>query len=138
MLARAQEVEPTAEQENGNLILSLDCRPVSRGKTLRSKDHYLDDTEKRLALADLVRTSHRKLKELNASPLFPEAHQRMTAPTNEWTRERIAVGLLAPDIQKALLTGTALANLDPEKLLSRDMPLDWEGQRKFLGFASTF
>jgi DNA invertase Pin-like site-specific DNA recombinase len=138
LLARAQEVDPTAELENGHLILSLDARPVSRGKTLRSNDHYLDDKEKRLALADLVRTSHRKLKELNASPLFPEAHQHMTAPVNEWTRERIAVGLLAPDIQKALLTGTAPPGLDPEKLLSRDIPLDWEGQRRFLGFASTF
>ena len=136
LLARAQEVDPTAELENGSLVLSFDGRPVSRGKTLRSKDHYLDDTEKRLALADLVRTSHRKLKDLNASPLFPDTHQHMTAPINEWTRARIAVGLLAPDIQKALLTGTAPANLDPEKLLSRDMPLDWQGQRKFLGFIS--
>jgi len=61
-------------------------------------------------------------------------HQQMTAPINEWTRERIAIGLLAPDIQKALLTGTAPAGLEPEMLLSRDIPLDWDEQRKFLGF----
>jgi hypothetical protein len=134
LLAKAQEIDPTAELADGNLILPLDARPISRGRTLRSKDHYLDDTEKRLTLAELVRTSHRKLQELNASPLFPEAHRQMTAPTNEWTRERIAIGLLAPDIQKALLTGTAPAGLEPEMLLSRDIPLDWEGQRKFLGF----
>lgn len=134
LLAKAQKIDPTAELADGNLILSLDARPISRGRTLRSKDHYLDGTEKRLALAELVRTSHRKLQELNASPLFPEAHQQMTAPTNEWTRERIAIGLLAPDIQKALLTGTAPVELEPEMLLSRDIPLDWEGQRKFLGF----
>ena len=48
----------------------------------------------------------------------------------------IAVGLLAPDIQKALLTGTAPPGLDPEKLLSRDIPLDWDGQRTFLGFTA--
>ena len=72
-------------------------------------------------LAELVRTSHRKLTELNASPLHPEM------------RERIAIGLLAPDIQRALLTRKAPLGLDLEKLLSRDMPLDWEGQRKFLG-----
>ena len=59
----------------------------------------------------------------------------MKAPINEWTRERIVVGLLAPDIQKALLQGTAPAGLDPERLLSRDMPLDWEAQRQFLGMA---
>ena len=73
------------------------------------------------------------LTELNASPLHPEMHEHMSTPINEWTRERIAIGLLAPDIQKALLTGKATLGLDPEKLLSRDMPLDWEGQRKFLG-----
>lgn len=133
-LAKAQKIDPTAELADVNLIISLDARPISRGRTLRSKDRYLDDTEKRLALAELVRTSHRKLQELNASPLFPEAHQQMTAPTNEWTRERIAIGLLAPDIQKALLTGTAPVGLEPEMLLSRAIPLDWEGQRKFLGF----
>ncbi len=52
--------------------------------------------------------------------------------------ERIAVGLVALDIQKALLIGAAPPGLDPEKLLSRDIPLDWEGQRRFLGFASAF
>ena len=56
---------------------------------------------------------------------------------DEWTRERIAIGLLAPDIQRALLTGKAPLGLDPEKLLSRDMPLDWEGQRKLLGMKDT-
>ena len=74
-----------------------------------------------------------KQTELNASPLHPEMHEHMSTPINEWTRERIAIGLLAPDIQRALLTGKAPLGLDPEKLLSRDMPLDWEGQRKFLG-----
>lgn len=74
-----------------------------------------------------------KQTELNASPLHPEMHEHMSTPINEWTRERIAIGLLAPDIQKALLTGKATLGLDPEKLLSREMPLDWEGQRKFLG-----
>lgn len=47
---------------------------------------------------------------------------------------RDRVSLLAPDIQKALLTGTAPEGLEPEILLSRDIPLDWDEQRKFLGF----
>jgi site-specific DNA recombinase len=134
LLAKAQEIDPTAELADGYLALSIDAGPVSRGRTLRSEDHYLDDTEKRRALAELVRTSHRKLRELNASPLFPEAHPQMAAPKNDWARERIAIGLLAPDIQKALLTGSAPKGLEPELLLSRDIPLDWDEQRKFLGF----
>jgi len=84
-------------------------------------------------MADLVRISHRKLRELNASPLHLDYHDRMVAPANEWTRARIAIGLLAPDIQKALLQGTAPPHLDPDRLLARDIPLAWEEQRRFLG-----
>ena len=133
LLAKAQQIDPAAKIDNDDLLLSLDARPVRRGKSVRSTDSFLDAPEQQRVLAELVRTSHRKLTELNASPLHPEMHEHMSTPINEWTRERIAIGLLAPDIQKALLTGKAPLGLDPEKLLSRDMPLDWEGQRKFLG-----
>ena len=133
LLAKAQQIDPAAKIDNDDLVLSLDARPMRRGKSVRSTDCFLDAPEQRRVLAELVRTSHRKLTELNASPLHPEMHEHMSTPINEWTRERIAIGLLAPDIQRALLTGKAPLGLDPEKLLSRDMPLDWEGQRKFLG-----
>ena len=133
LLAKAQQIDPAAKIDSDDLVLSLDARPVRRGKSVRSIDCVLDAPEQRRVLAELVRTSHRKLTELKASPLHPEMHEHMSTPINEWTRERIAIGLLAPVIQKALLTGKAPLGLDPEKLLSRDMPLDWEGQRKFLG-----
>ena len=133
LLAKAQRIDPAAKIDSDDLVLSLDARPLRRGKSVRSTDCFLDAPEQRRVLAELVRTSHRKLTELNASPLHPEMHEHMSTPINEWTRERVAIGLLAPDIQRALLTGKAPLGLDPEKLLSRDMPLDWEGQRKFLG-----
>jgi hypothetical protein len=133
LLAKAQQIDRTAKIHDDDLVLSLDARPVRRGKLVRSTDCFLDAPEQRRVLAELVRTSHRKLTELNASPLNPKMHEHMSTPVNEWTRERVAIGLLAPDIQKALLSGKAPLGLDPEKLLSRDMPLDWEGQRKFLG-----
>mgnify|MGYP000892576235 FL=1 len=133
LLAKTQQIDPAAKIDSDDLVLSLDARPLRRGKSVRSIDCVLDAPEERRVLAELVRTSHRKLTELNASPLQPEMHEHMSTPINEWTRERIAIGLLAPDIQKALLSGKAPVGLDPEKLLSRDMPLDWEGQRKFLG-----
>lgn len=133
LLDKAKKIDLAAKIEDDDLELLLDACAVRRGKTLRSKDRFLDAPEQRAALAELLRTSHRKLKELNASPLHPEMHEHMSTPINDWARERLAIGLLAPDIQKALLTGKAPLGLDPEKLLSRDMPLDWEGQRKFLG-----
>ena len=137
LLAKAQQIDPASKIDNDDLVLSLDARPVRRGKSVRSTDCFVDAPEQRRVLAELVRTSHRKLTELNASPLHLEMHEHMSTPTNEWTRERIAIGLLAPDIQKALLTGKAPLGFDPEKLLSRDMPLNWEGQRKFLGMKHT-
>jgi site-specific DNA recombinase len=134
LLGRAQHlVDPDARLVDDELAISIDARPTRRGRTVRAKIHMLGDPEQRALLADLVRTSHRKLRELHASPLHPDQHGGMVAPANEWTRARIAIGLLAPDIQKALLQGTAPPNLDPERLLSRNIPLDWHAQRRFLG-----
>ena len=39
----------------------------------------------------------------------------MSVPNNAWSRDRVAIGLLAPDIQKALLQGKAPADLDPDR-----------------------
>ena len=54
----------------------------------------------------------------------------------EWTRARIVIGLLAPDIQKAILQGTAPKGLDPDLLFARDFPLDWGEQRQMIGMSA--
>jgi DNA invertase Pin-like site-specific DNA recombinase len=136
LVSRAQQINTGARIVGDQLHLTLDARPTRRGKTVRAKIHLLDNAEQRQVLADLVRASHRKLAALNASPLASDRHQHMDAPGNGWGRDRIAIGLLAPDIQKALLQGTAPADLDPDRLLSRDMPLDWGEQRRFLGISA--
>lgn len=136
LVGRAQEIDPKANIVENQLRLSIDAKPVRRGKTIRAKVHLLDDSEKRQVLADLVRIAHRKLTQLNASPFDLEQHQQMAVPNNEWTQKRIAIGLLAPDIQKALLQGTAPAELDPELLLSQNLPMEWAEQRRFLGMSS--
>jgi site-specific DNA recombinase len=130
---RAQQIDPAACIVGDQLQLSIDATPTRRGKTVRVKVHLLDDAQQRQVLADMVRTAHRKLTQLNASPLDPHRHGQMTAPGSEWNRRRFAIGLLAPDIQKALLQGTAPADLDPDRLLAADLPLGWAEQRKFLG-----
>jgi len=134
VLGRLQHhIDPKARIDGADLLLTLDARAARRGKTLRAKEHLRDASDHRTILTDLVRASHRKLHELSASPLNPASHAAMRSPNNEWSRVRIPVGLLAPDIQKALLQGTAPPNLAPDRLLSRDLPLDWNEQRRFLG-----
>jgi len=131
LLGRIQHhVDRNAEFEGSNLKMSIDARPARRGKTVHSKVHLLDEAEQRDVLANLVRTAHRKLTELNASPLNVERNSEMQVPANEWTRSRIAVGLLAPDIQKALLNGTVPVEFDPDRLFSTDLPLNWDEQKK--------
>lgn len=137
LLGRAQHhVDPGAKMEGTELTVSIDVRPLRRGRTVRPRAQLLDDCEQREVLADLVRTAHRKLIELNASPIHPEAHANMKVPANDWTRARIAIGLLAPDIQKAILQGYAPTGFDPDVLLARDFPLDWDEQRKLIKTAA--
>lgn len=136
LLGWAQQIDPKAQITDNQLRLAVDAKPVRRGKTIRAKVHLLDDVDKRQAFADLVRTAHQKLIQLNMSPLDPEQHCHMKVPNNDWTKRRIPVGMLAPDIQKALLQGTAPTTLDPDRLLSADMPLNWGDQRRFRGMAS--
>jgi len=84
-------------------------------------------------LAELVRKSHALLIRLNASPLAPEHHGQMTVPVNDWSRQRVAIGLLAPDIQKMLLQGKAPPHITPDMLVSRDLPMDRDEQRRMFG-----
>ena len=135
LLGRAQHhVDPGAKIAGTELTVSIDVRPLRRGRTVRPRAALLDDCEQREVLADLVRTAHRKLSELNASPLHLEGHANMKVAANDWTRARMVIGLLAPDIQKAILQGTAPQGLDPDLLFARDLPIAWSDQRQFLGF----
>ena len=134
LLGRVQHhVDQAARINDEELILAIDARSAKRGRTVHSRALLLDETEQREVLANLVRTAQRKLVNLNISPLHPDRHADMQVPENEWTRSRLVIGLLAPDIQKALLLGTAPKGLDPDVLLSRGFPIDWSEQRELLG-----
>lgn len=137
LLGRVQHhLDHDARIDGNNLTMSIDAQPVRRGKTVHSKAHLLDEAEQRDVLENLVRTAHRKLIGLNVSPLHPDRHAEMQVPSNDWTRSRVVVGLLAPDIQKAFLSGSAPKAFDPELLQSRDISLDWNEQRRLLGMST--
>jgi site-specific DNA recombinase len=132
MLIRAQAIDAQAQISGDILTMTIPNQAIRRGKTIAATN-ILDDAERRKLLAEQLRKSHDLLKRLNASPLEPEHHHQMSVPNNEWSRQRIAIGLLAPDIQKLLLSGKAPTQLTPDMLIGRDLPMDWEEQRRVFG-----
>ncbi len=129
LLARAQTIDPAARLDDMALTLSIAIPPPRKGRTLSNPDTAMLGGDTRTELAALIRTAHQRLGEMDASPHLPETHPDMKAPASEWIRKRIAIGLLAPDVQKALLAGTAPANVTAEWVLAQDWPLDWQAQR---------
>lgn len=128
-------IDPDAKQDDGHFTFSIEIPAGRRGRTIAPKPHRSVRSECQENLADLLRTAHRKLAQLDASPIDPGRHQHMRAPADAWTRARIAFALLAPDIQKALLQGSLPAPIDPDQLIATDLPLDWNEQRRMLGLA---
>jgi hypothetical protein len=90
-------------------------------------------TDIKADLAALVRTAHQRLDEISASPMAPSERSDMKAPATDWIRRRIVIGLLAPDIQRMLLTGGAPYHVTPEWMLSQEWPVDWGAQRAIFG-----
>ncbi len=133
ILLRAQTIDDDAKISGEVLTISIANQAIRRGKTLTAAANIVDDAERRRMLAELVRKSHVLLTRLNASPLAPEWHGDMTVPVNEWSRQRMAIGLLAPDLQKMLLQGKAPPHITPNMLVSRDLPMDWDEQRQMFG-----
>ena len=58
-----------------------------------------------------------------------------TAPASPYDRTILRLGLLAPDIQQAILHGRQPRSLNLEALRKVDIPLAWSAQRERLGFA---
>jgi DNA invertase Pin-like site-specific DNA recombinase len=133
MLARAQVIDPDAIIAGSLIKLSVQSTLVHKGKSVRSPDAAMMGSDGKSELAELVRTAHRYLAKMNASPQSPTNHAVMSAPATEWIRRRIVVGLLAPDIQKGMLAGTLPAHVTAHWVLAHDWPLNWDEQRRMIG-----
>jgi len=100
-----QQLDPGSDIHDGRIVFRLDIPAARKGRTVTPASRQRQSREDTASMADLVRAAHRKLAEHGASPLDPGRHNAMRAPADAWTRDRISVGLLAPDIQKAMLEG---------------------------------
>lgn len=128
-----QQLDPRAKRDGDTLAFEIVIPAGRKGRTIKPGTPRLSNPDAGLGLIDLVRIAHRRLTELDASPQRTDRHSAMRAPVDAWTRQRLAIGLLAPDIQKALLQGTSPGAFDAETLLAMNFPLDWNEQRKMLG-----
>ncbi|MFN4359040.1 recombinase family protein [Sphingopyxis alaskensis] len=133
IISRAELIDADAKIDGDILRISVPLPPDRSGRTKQSPGQTMVGAETKADLATLVHTAHRRLDEINASPIMPSAHSQMTAGATEWIRQRIVIGLLAPDIQRALLTGSAPDHVTPEWMLKQEWPLDWAEQRKLVG-----
>ena len=133
LLRKAELIDADAKIDGSTLLISVALPPDRRGRTKQSPDKGMVSTDIKADLAALVRTAHLRLDEISASPLGPTDHSRMKGPATDWIRQRIVIGLLAPEIQRALLTGGAAAHVTPTWMLSQDWPIDWEAQRAMFG-----
>ena len=133
VLRKAELIDPDARIDSDILYLTVALPADRRGRTKRSPDTAMVAGDTKAQLAALVRKAHKRLAEMKASPLEPMSHSEMTAAASEWIRRQSGIGLLAPDIQKALLTGTAPAHVTADWMLAQEWPVDWEAQRRMIG-----
>lgn len=136
LLRKAELIDANAKIDGSTLHLSVALPPDRRGRTKASPDKGMASTDIKADLAALVRTAHQRLDEMNASPIATSGHADMKGPATDWIRQRIVIGLLAPDIQRALLTGDAPGHVTPEWMLSQEWPVDWSVQREIFGRAA--
>lgn len=86
-----------------------------------------------LALATLLKSAHAMLSRYKASPLDLASHVDAEAPVNQRDGRLMSLGMLAPDIQKAILERRAPAALTAHKLLAADLPITWAVLRRSQG-----
>lgn len=110
------------------LRLIIDRKPVfRRGK---SADFGIAATPPNSDGAALLRKAHQLLEDHSMSPLFSGGYSNAQSPS--WQRQRriMALGLLAPTIQKSVLRGAFPIRAD--EVFAEPLPLAWADQAKSL------
>jgi DNA invertase Pin-like site-specific DNA recombinase len=113
--------------ERHRILVIVDRQPVFRGGTASGALVFGAQHENGIAV---LRSAHRLLQEHSMTPAEPERHQQARAPS--WQRQRrvIALGLLSPGIQKAILQGKAGIRVD--RFMTEPVPLAWADQKSIV------
>lgn len=125
---------------DGAIRLICDVIPVFRGGRYQKRSEDVSPltstrTPNRV-LAKTLRAAHKLLEQYRLSPLQPQSHHAATAPAGQRERRLMGFGLIAPDIQRAVLEGRGPPGLSAKRLLDADLPISWADQREIFGLAA--
>lgn len=132
------QLQPDGDAQT--LRCSIPCRPAYRGGrtwiVTTEGQHPLRSARTDQKLIDALKASHRWQFELNASPFTPPSDLRLAkAHPDSYIRRLGQLAFLAPDIQRAILDGHQPPGLTVKRLLTCNIPDDWQEQRRVLGFS---
>ena len=125
-LAAGEDISVCEGGCNITIPLALPLRGGKAGITAGKPSGETPDA----TLVAALRRAHRMLS-LDASGLPTIA----VAPQSPYDRRILRLALLAPDIQRDILTGRQPRSLNLETLMHQDIPLAWADQRQALGFS---
>jgi hypothetical protein len=120
---RLQDERLEAE-DDGDLRIIIDRPAIFRGgaaSCVRGRDELKPNEQ----LRSRLRSAYGLLERHCLAPTAPEAHRHATAPTDQRQRHTVALGLVAPSIQKRILAG------DPVDMAGQQfgsLPLAWADQ----------
>lgn len=112
---------------DGAAALAVPIHLPTRGGHARIAAGLPDNARPDPVLIAALRRAHAMLAWPCALPTLE------AAPASAYNRRMMRLALLAPDIQRAILTGRQGAHCNLAFFMSREIPLGWDDQRRLLG-----
>jgi len=121
------EGETIERGTGGHAVITIPAAFASRNSGVRTTPGARSLAQPDRVLIAALRKAHRMLETRGGMPWLE------TAPASAYERRLLRLALLAPDIQRDILTGRQPARFNLEFFISRQIPLDWNEQRQLLG-----
>ena len=134
----ADAPEECSTGPNGSLRITSPVKILTRGGRTSRIDGSASPRHSRpdKTLIAGLRRAHAELKKCGIDVTDSRASiEHACGVKDPYLRKLTGIAFLAPDIQRTILEGRQPADLKLADVLSRELPLAWEDQRKLLGFA---
>ena len=138
-IAAALQVRAQNERDRDPVVLSIEAKLRRAGKGKRLIIENGAHAEVNQDLVDLIQEAFAIRNQLlSGSHDCIEAMSARLGMNKFRLTSLVRLSYLAPSVIRAFLTGRHPIALTPTRLLrlSKDLPHDWQEQRRFLGFAA--